>query len=316
MSQIKQKTMSQVLQNTSGPIPFRMTNDYLFKALLQQNKTVLKAFVSSLLKLEPDTLSDLTVTNPIILGEKIDEKEVVLDVNVQFTNDTMLDLEMQVVQQEYWPARSLYYTMREASRLKKGQPYDSLSLTHHIGLLDFQLFADHPFFYDTYKLMSIHDHYVYTDLISIGCVDLTNIDLASEEDRRYNVDKWAGLFKCTTWEEIKMLAKDNAAIMEAAETIYEISEDERIRQRMEAREDYYRCQRTERMRFARLRQELSDAKQEAEDAKQEAEDARQALADKDAALADKNAELASSRVQIADKDAEIARLRAELAGRK
>ena len=38
-----------------------------------------------------------------------------------------------------------------------------------------------------------------SDKLSISVVDLTRIDLATEEDLRYEIDKWAKLFKATTW---------------------------------------------------------------------------------------------------------------------
>ncbi|MCR4641134.1 MAG: hypothetical protein K5697_03775 [Lachnospiraceae bacterium] len=67
---------------------------------------------------------------------------------------------------------------------------------------------------------------------------LTNIRLATEEDKRYNIDKWAMLFKAKTWEEIKMLAAQDVNLDAAATTIYQLSEDERIQLECEAREDY------------------------------------------------------------------------------
>ena len=57
-------------------------------------------------------------------------------------------------------------------------------------------------------------------------LDLTNINLATDVDKTYNIDKWARLFKAQTWEDIKMLAKQYEAIDDAATTIYQISEDE------------------------------------------------------------------------------------------
>ena len=73
-------------------------------------------------------------------------------------------------------------------------------------------------------------------------LDLSRIDIATEEDKLYQIDHWAFLFKSTTWEEIKMLAKDNAYIADAASTVYKLSQDEMIRLQCEAREDYYRTQ--------------------------------------------------------------------------
>ncbi|MBO6260422.1 MAG: PD-(D/E)XK nuclease family transposase [Lachnospiraceae bacterium] len=73
-----------IYQNAAGPVPISMTNDYLFKALLQKNEKVLRALICSLLHLKPEDLWDIQITNPIILGESINDKDIVLDVNVSF----------------------------------------------------------------------------------------------------------------------------------------------------------------------------------------------------------------------------------------
>ena len=125
-----------------------------------------------------------------------------------------------------------YITYAEISRNEGGK------YGYQIGFLDFTLFPEHPGFYSTYKLEEISEHYLLTDKLSIGVIDLTNINLATDEDKRYNTNKWAKLFKAQTWEEIKMLAVQDNSIDAAAETIYQLSEDERIRQECEAREDY------------------------------------------------------------------------------
>lgn len=75
-------------------------------------------------------------------------------------------------------------------------------------------------------------------------LDLTRIDLATEEDRQYHIDYWASLFKATTWEELKMLAEQNEFIANASSTVYQLSQEETIRLQCEAREDYYRRQRS------------------------------------------------------------------------
>lgn len=69
-------------------------------------------------------------------------------------------------------------------------------------------------------------------------VDLSHINLATEEDKKYHIDRWATLFKATTWEEIKMLASTNEYINEAYKTIYQMSADEQIRKRCRDREEY------------------------------------------------------------------------------
>lgn len=98
-------------------------------------------------------------------------------------------------------------------------------------------------YYPAYQLLNVKNHTLYSDKLRISVLDLTQIDLATEEDRRYQLDYWAALFKSTTWEELRMLAKDNEYIADASDTIYKLSQEERIRMECEAREDYYRRQR-------------------------------------------------------------------------
>lgn len=71
-------------------------------------------------------------------------------------------------------------------------------------------------------------------------VDLTHIELATEEDKLWQIDYWARLFTATTWEELKMITNNNSYLEAAAETMYELNADEMIQQRCRARRDYYK----------------------------------------------------------------------------
>ena len=288
-----------IYQNATGPVSIRLTNDYLFKALLQKNEHVLKSLICSLLHFSPDQLRNAQVTNPIILGDHITNKTVVLDVNVSFQNGSRLNLEMQVANEYNWTERSICYICRNFTDLNQGDDYDSIKPVFQIGFLDFTLFPKHPSFYATYKLTDIKTHHIFTDRLSIGVIDLTNIALATPEDKRYNIDKWAKLFKAQTWEDIKMLAAQDNYISEAASTIYQLSEDERIRQECEAREDFLKRQKGMQKRIARMGKEIDD------------------LAENNSLLTAQNdhltAELSKSNAELAQRNKEIAELNALLA---
>ena len=75
-------------------------------------------------------------------------------------------------------------------------------------------------------------------------VGLTHTDLATEEDKYYQIDRWAKLFKATTWEEMKQMAEGNEYLTQVTQALYEYNSDEIIRQQCRAREEYYRYQRT------------------------------------------------------------------------
>ena len=133
---------------------------------------------------------------------------------------------------------------------------------------------------------------IYTDKFMIHVINLTCIDLATEEDRFYGIDQWASFFKAKTWEEINMLAKQKPLFESAAETIYQLDNDPGMRWLCEAqnatliRERYY---------------ETTIAEQKATLDQQKA-----ALSEKDAALSEKD-------IALSEKDAEIERLKALLA---
>ena len=229
--------------NLSGPLTIPMTNDYLFRALLQQNNKVLKGLISSLLHLRLEEIVSVEITNPIELGKSIDAKTFFLDIKVLLNCNTIINLEMQVINEHNWPERSLSYLCRSFDDLNKGDGYLEVKPVIQISLLDFTLFPDNPEFYATYQLLNVKNYIKYSDKLCLHVLDLNRTDLATEEDKQYQIDYWAALFKTTTWEELRMLAKKNDAIAEAIETVYKLSEDEMIRLQCEAREDYYRCQR-------------------------------------------------------------------------
>ena len=90
-------------------------------------------------------------------------------------------------------------------------------------------------------------------------VNLNQIELATKEDKAYNIDYWARIFKARTWEELKMFAKDNEYLQEAAESLYVANANEIVRQQCRAREDAERLQRTLERDNALLKKQLADA---------------------------------------------------------
>lgn len=223
--------------DATGRIPYSMTNDYMFRAILQKSPKVLKGLISSLLHLSPTDIVSIEITNPILLGESIRDKGFVLDIHICLNDNTMLDLEMQVVNEHNWPERSLSYLCRVFDNLAHGQEYTETMPAIHIGFLDFQPFEDNLEFYATYRLLNQKNHHLYSDKFTLSVLDLTHIDLATEEDKAYGIDHWARFFKATTWEELKMLSANNEYMSDVSQTLYECNTDLNIREQCYAREE-------------------------------------------------------------------------------
>ena len=72
--------------SATGDITWRMTNDYVFRIIFQENTVALKGLTCSLLHLSEFDVSSVDVTNPIRLGDAIDDKEFRMDVRVILNN--------------------------------------------------------------------------------------------------------------------------------------------------------------------------------------------------------------------------------------
>lgn len=237
-----QKVLS--FMNATGKIDYNMTNNYMFRYILQENQKVLKGLICALLHLNPTTVKSVIVQNPIDLSGDVSGKEFILDIKIMLNDDTLINLEMQVANEYNWPERSLAYLCRSYDQLYKGQKYEEALPVIHIGFLDFTLHPSHPEFYATYQMLNVKNHLLYSDKFTLSVVNLKKIELATEEDKKYHIDYWAALFKAKTWEELKMLTKENEYLQEAAESLYVANADEIVRQQCVAREDAERRERT------------------------------------------------------------------------
>ena len=224
----------------TGEIRYNMTNDYMFRAILQKNERVLRGLVASLLHMQP-----------------IDEKTIVLDVKIKLNNNSYLNLEMQVLNEKNWTDRSLFYLCRTFGQLEKGNDYTNLLPATHIGFLDFTLFPKYPEFFATYKLLNTKNYHLYSDKFVLNVVDLNRTDLATDEDKVHRIDHWVKLFKATTWEELRMLSQDLKYAEDMMQTLYECNADEKIRRQCNDREAELEFQKMKDRKIMKLNEENS-----------------------------------------------------------
>ena len=136
-----------------------------------------------------------------------------------------------------------------------------INLAEDISAKDFiSLFPDYPEFYATYKLLNVKNHHLYSSKFTLSVIDLNQTTLATDEDKAYGIDYWAKLFKAKTWEELKMLAKDNEYLDAAANSLYEANADWMVRERCIARKLAERRERTLERDIKLLKEENSDLK--------------------------------------------------------
>ena len=157
---------------------------------------------------------------------------------------TIINLEMQVVNASNWPERSLCYLARSFGELNQGDDYAAAKPAVQIGILNYTLFQEHPEFLANYYMMNIKNHHIYSDKFRLTVLDLTQKHLATQEDISYKTDVWASLFKAATWEDIKMLVRQNPELQDTATAICQLTMEEKIRMECESREEFLRREAT------------------------------------------------------------------------
>ena len=237
MNQTK-TTFSPALLKATGKIEYGLTNDYMFRVLFQKNKKALTGLVCSLLHLNPEEITSIEITNPVEIGSSFSDKEFRLDIRLILNSHQQIDLEMQVNDYHDWPERSIGYLCRMYDSLEHGEEYINAKPAIHIGILDYTPFPEHPLFYSKNQIMDVNTHRIYSDKFSLYVLDLSQIDLATEDDCFWQIDEWAKLFKATTWEEIKMTADKNEYLTETSNTLCDLYADRNVRERCLDRIEY------------------------------------------------------------------------------
>ena len=223
--------------NATGKLKYNMTNDYMFRMVLQRDKNTLINLISSVLDLPISVIEDVKIENAIEPGKAINDKEYQLDILVLLNGNTYINLEMQVLNYDNWTNRSLAYLCRRFDNAARGKDYNTIKPVYHVGFLDFTLFKEHPEFFAKYQVRNAKDGYLYTDNFNLYVIELNHTNMATDNDKRLGIDTWAKLFKATTWEEIKMITQDNPSMNSAAESIYLSNSDFAIQEQCRARED-------------------------------------------------------------------------------
>ena len=256
-----------------------LRNDLLFHMVFSRNQAALKALISALLGIPEAQIKRIEVLNPMQYSESIGTKLTVLDLKVHLNDGTYILVEMQVRKFKFWTNRTLAYASRVvADQVTDDFEYGSLEPVIQISIMDYSLFPDHRRFFAQYTLRD-KENYEYTDKLRFCVLDLTQIDAATDEQKRQGLVEWAKAFRARSWAEVNEI--ENTGVKEAAKTMQTIMansvERELIRMRQDAARDWITQIRAAERRGARVAQkavEQAEAQAEAQAARAAQAEAR------------------------------------------
>ena len=226
------------LSELHGKLPYKLTNDYLFRAVFQTNKKVLKELLAAVLHLDSAEIRELDILNPILLGEAMNEKTCILDLFLLMNDHTRINIEMQVASTDYYMDRVLLYACRAYDNLERGENYQELKPVIHISLLADTPRTGEKKFYSENRVCDIRDGKIFSRNLGIIIVQLKENENADMPEIESGLDKWARLFLAETWEELQEMIKESEWMAETVYTLRNLTEDEKIRLECEARDRY------------------------------------------------------------------------------
>ena len=295
----KRISYSSSFNSAVGTIKYPFTNDFMFHVVFEESdECVLRKLLCSLLHMNSDEIVTVEVVNPIDYGRSITSKKVILDLKLLLNDNTIVNIEMQVLDEKDWPERSVIYLCRSFDNVKKGGKYDSVNAAHHISILDYDLFDDVPEFFSTHHLCNDRSGRLYTGNFSLSVLNLRRIELATEDDKKWKLDKWASLFKAKTWEDLRMIAAQDKEMMTASRVLYNKNQDEVARLWAQAHEDFLWEERVRKKRAEKVEKELANKELIIQSMDQE--------------IQSKDQEIQSKDQEIQSKDQEIQRMRSLL----
>lgn len=217
-------------------------NDILFKAVFAQHPDIALSFINAVLSRQgTPMLRDIAFIDRELDPVEETGKSSRLDlVGKDAATGTKANLEIQVIKQEWFGQRALYYWARLYNDLKRGDSYHSLTRTVTINILDFILFDSEVESPNWHSCFGIYDKTTGKQLTTdfeMHFIELPKWKIEKDIREMDSLERWTSYFdRKTTTKELEAIAMQEPMIQEAlgAECIF--TQDEINRRAYELKE--------------------------------------------------------------------------------
>ncbi len=172
--------------------------DYAFKKIFgsSESKDILISFLNALIYDGNPTIEDLEIINPNLPPKIEGLKDSYLDVKAKLQDDTLVIIEMQVINVQSFGKRVFYNAAKTYSfQLQAAQAYRLLKPVIALTITDFEMFPENEDFISRFVLKEVDKNFTYRE----NELDLVFVELPKftkgEEQLETIADKWIYFMK-------------------------------------------------------------------------------------------------------------------------
>ena len=222
--------------------------------LLEKNTNILQSLLASLLYLPTESVKDIQIVSPYAYIQSVVYDATTLVLYATIDNEPKIQIKIHFAKE---------HLSQEDNLLYDGQSHGFI----HIEIVDFDLFSKaQEEFYTRLTMVNTKSGKSYVNQFQLNILQLNQVAHATKKDMSHNLHLWARFFKATTWEEIKMLAKEHILFAECAQTMNDIMKNEAQFFYLQSRIRCERMRATEKAQLAEANAERDEAFNERDEA--------------------------------------------------
>jgi predicted transposase/invertase (TIGR01784 family) len=228
--------------------------DVIFKLIFGDPRSIenLTNFLKSVLMIPADEYEEVTIVDPHLLREYLDDKLGILDVKVKTKSGKMIDVEIQLQPRIALRERIIFSLSKMITgQIGSGNDFSQIKQSISIFITDFVLVPENTDYHNCYTLYDPRTGSQFTDLLEVDVLEIPKL----QQDDGTELWNWMKFLSAKQKEEFDMAAQKSPQVEKAVTRLMELSNDEETRRLYERRLmmelDYNTRLKQERIAFAK-----------------------------------------------------------------
>ena len=191
-----------------------VTNDYIFKKIFSKkgNESILKDFLIAVLEIP---IEKVEVQAEVSLEKQFEQNKLGrLDILAILDDDTVVNIEIQVLNPNNFIERTLYYwSGNYYNNLLAGEDYRKVKKTIAINILDYEQFEEGPF-HEIARLRRDYQNKILTNKLEIHFIQIPKFK-KEERGIKTKLEQWMQFISQTNPKGVELAMKENKEIRKA-----------------------------------------------------------------------------------------------------